>query len=140
MDCEETMIANAENIKRANPKGVTWVYCNSVEALPWLTHVREKLEDPQYSGFFMAKAGCVPRSGHYICGPNATDNLYHDFEQVCTYGLMCESSWYIHMVAWVAHSHGGIDRTFTWWHGDDLGSDGSETHLLLDGSARLLRG
>eukprot|EP00730_Choanoeca_flexa_P007323 TRINITY_DN12312_c0_g1_i6.p2 TRINITY_DN12312_c0_g1~~TRINITY_DN12312_c0_g1_i6.p2 ORF type:complete len:328 (+),score=59.23 TRINITY_DN12312_c0_g1_i6:2846-3829(+) len=151
MDCEETMIANAENIKRANPKGVTWVYCNSVEALPWLTHVREKLEDPQYSGFFMAKAGCVPRSGHYICGPNATDNLYHDFEQTpqgaCGVGVECGEYVFDHrnssLQAWLLNDYfmdaktGGNNPNVDGFYVDDSWSTAGPSEMDSDAVQKM---
>ena len=41
----------------------------------------------------MPKKGCMPSPGHYTCGANATDNLYHDFEQTphgdCGKGIEC---------------------------------------------------
>ena len=41
----------------------------------------------------MPKAGCNPSAGVYTCGPNATTNLYHDFEQTphgdCGAGVEC---------------------------------------------------
>ena len=46
-----------------------------------MTTVRKKLENKAYWGWFMAKANCNPKPGEYVCGENATDNLYHDFEQ-----------------------------------------------------------
>ena len=89
------------------PGGRVWVYRNSVKALPWFTSVREKLEDPAYwgacvgrgsrscthpvfshlcmypaPGWFLAFKNCTDGRGGYLCGPNATQNLYHDFEQV----------------------------------------------------------
>ena len=45
---------------KINPKAITWVYRNGIKALPWFTHVREKLEDPASWGWFMANAGCNP--------------------------------------------------------------------------------
>ena len=41
----------------------------------------------------MPLAGCMPSPGNYVCGPNATTNLYHDFEQTprgdCGVGVEC---------------------------------------------------
>ena len=49
-------------------------YKNLVKALPWMTEVRLKLQDPAYWGFFL----------HYKNGSNANAStaLYHDSEQV----------------------------------------------------------
>ena len=76
MDCEETMIAKVHELQRLNPSGKAWLYRNSIKALPWFTSVREKLEDRNYWGFFLPYKNCT----RYQCGPNATQNLYHDFE------------------------------------------------------------
>ena len=87
------MLRNAEAIKKINPNAITWVYRNGIKALPWFTDVREKLTDKAYWGWFMAKKGCNPSPGEYVCGDNATGNLYHDFEQTphgdCGVGVEC---------------------------------------------------
>ena len=66
---------------------------NGVKALPWHTTVRKLLEDRAQWGLFMPLAGCMPEPGNYICGPNATQNLYHDFEETprgdCGVGIEC---------------------------------------------------
>lgn len=70
MDAEETMSKQARILKSfacptqcPSPQGCkhrgdcsthVFVYRNLVKALPWLTSVREKLIDPQYSGFFFS--------------------------------------------------------------------------------------
>lgn len=77
MNNQENMIANIEAIRSINPQTRTWVYRNGIKALPWFTSVRVLLEDPSYWGYFMPYANC----SNYECGPNATQNLYHDFEQ-----------------------------------------------------------
>ena len=55
--------------------------------------MRKLLEDRAQWGLFMPLAGCMPEPGNYICGPNATQNLYHDFEQTpkgdCGEGIEC---------------------------------------------------
>lgn len=50
MDCEERLLKQAEMTKAINPSTNVFVYRNLVKALPWFTSVREKLDDPQYSG------------------------------------------------------------------------------------------
>ena len=93
MDAEENMLKNAQAIQAVDPSTITWVYRNGIKALPWMTTVREKLEDKAHWGWFMPKKGCMPSPGHYTCGANATDNLYHDFEQTphgdCGKGIEC---------------------------------------------------
>jgi len=77
MTCEETMLAQARARRALNPSGKTWVYRNSIKALPWFTSVREKLQDRSFWGFFLPLKNCK----NYDCGPNASQNLYHDFER-----------------------------------------------------------
>jgi hypothetical protein len=118
MDCEEDMLDNLQRIRAQNPGAITWLYRNGVKALPWFTSVRTLLEvgrlrtsgggssgtrhrhdpsaplqDPAYWGFFMPYANCSSAPGVYVCGPNATANLYHDFEQTpsgdCGAGVQC---------------------------------------------------
>jgi len=50
MDCEERLVQQAVMTKTANPASHVFVYRNVVKALPWFTTVREKLDDPNYSG------------------------------------------------------------------------------------------
>jgi len=73
MNCEETLVTQAEATKKINPDTHVWVYRNIVKALPWFSSVRAKLEDPKYWGWFL----------HYknASGNTATTNLYHDFGQ-----------------------------------------------------------
>lgn len=40
-------------IKDENPKSKVFTYRNLVKALPWYSEVRELLEKPEYSGFFL---------------------------------------------------------------------------------------
>jgi len=110
MNCEETMLKQAEATVALNPAGRVWVYRNSVKALPWFTLVREKLADPAYWGWFLANKGCNPSPGVYTCGSNATTNLYHDFEQTpkgdCGFGIECGEYLFDHrnasLQAWLA--------------------------------------
>lgn len=93
MNNEEDLLENAAKIRAVNPDAITWVYRNGIKALPWFTSVRTKLEDPAYWGWFMPLANCHPSPGVYVCGPDATHNLYHDFEQTpqgdCGRGIEC---------------------------------------------------
>jgi hypothetical protein len=93
MTAEEFMLNNVLALKKKNPDMVGWVYRNGIKALPWHTTVRTLLEDKSQWGLFMPLKGCMPSPGNYVCGPNATQNLYHDFEQTpqgyCGKGIQC---------------------------------------------------
>lgn len=79
MNDEELLTKQAEMVQAADP-GVpgeqprVWVYRNTIKALNWYTSVREKLDDPAYSGWFV-------RFKDYT-GP-ASNNSYH--VPACTY-------------------------------------------------------
>eukprot|EP00038_Savillea_parva_P031914 m.91837 g.91837 ORF g.91837 m.91837 type:complete len:426 (+) comp9929_c0_seq1:268-1545(+) len=82
MNCEEMLVDQAARNKALNPTAKVFVYRNIVKALPWYVEVREKLADPQWWGFFLPYKGCRDNTtGAYLCGDNATVNLYHDHEQ-----------------------------------------------------------
>ena len=72
--------------KAACPQAKTWVYRNFVKALPWYTSVREKLEDPRYSGFFL-KFDPTQKGQYHVpdCdtdfSPAKCSVFYHDQEQ-----------------------------------------------------------
>ena len=87
------MVANMAEVKKVNPLTLTWVYRNGCKALPWHTSVRTLLEDRSQWGLFVPLAGCMPSPGEYVCGPNATQNLYFDKEQTpsgdCGNGVQC---------------------------------------------------
>jgi hypothetical protein len=89
MSCEETLLAQAEATHALNPAAKQFVYRNAIKALPWFSSVREKLEDRAWWGWFLPFANCTA----HTCGPNATQNLYHDFEQTprgdCGAGVEC---------------------------------------------------
>ena len=54
MNSEEKMVEQATALKRLNPSSKQFVYRNLVQAYGWFGgSVREKLEDPLYSGFFL---------------------------------------------------------------------------------------
>jgi len=85
MDCEERMVAQAERTKAVHPSGRVFVYANLVKALPWMTTVREKLEDPAYSGFFLRfkEGGSFPNGSYHVpaCTGSKCSAYYHDQEQ-----------------------------------------------------------
>ena len=76
--------------KAACPQAKTWVYRNFVKALPWYSSVREKLEDPQYSGFFLkfnphntTPYAVPPCDANF--SPAKCSAFYHDQEQTPGY-------------------------------------------------------
>ena len=89
MDCEEMLLAQAVANHALNPAAKQMVYRNAIKSLPWFSSVREKLENRAYWGYFLPLKGCAD----YSCGPNATQNLYHDALQTphgdCGEGVEC---------------------------------------------------
>lgn len=91
------MVAECDAIHAASGgETACWVYRNGVKALPWHASVRRLLEDRAQWGLFMPVAGCMPSPGVYVCGANASDNLYHDFRETpqartfrCGVGIEC---------------------------------------------------
>lgn len=53
MNDQERLVDQAEMVVAADPGVKVFVYRNSIKALNWFTAVREKLDDPQYSGWFV---------------------------------------------------------------------------------------
>jgi len=88
MTCEELLVEQADATSKAAGTGSNhrnFVYRNLVKALPWFTSVREKLDDPAYSGFFLPfKAGGYYPNGTYhvpACTDGKCSSLYHDQDQ-----------------------------------------------------------
>lgn len=86
MDCERLLVTQAELNRKINPKSRAFVYRNLVKALNWFGSVREKLDDPAYSGFFLKFD--PKRKGRYHVPPCDTNysppkcsEFYHDQEQ-----------------------------------------------------------
>ena len=89
MNDVELMLEQAAMTQALNPASKTFIYANLVKALPWLTYVREKLEDPQFSGYFLPfkPGGAFPNGSWHV--PACDDNydpplcspLYHDQQQ-----------------------------------------------------------
>ena len=83
MNCEELLVEQVEQTKNAGGKHI-FVYRNIVKALPWFSSVREKLNDPNYQGFFLK---FDPRRRSYHVPACAAENqtlcseLYHDQQQ-----------------------------------------------------------
>ena len=53
MNSEQNLLIQAEKTRRVAIESKIFVYRNLVWAMPWMEHVREKLDDPAYSGFFL---------------------------------------------------------------------------------------
>ena len=74
MSSEELLTKQAELILAADPglgpdyQPKVWVYRNTIKALNWYSSVREKLDDPAYSGWFVKFKGYKGRS---------SNNSYH---------------------------------------------------------------
>ena len=82
MDCQERLVSQVEQVKRVNNQTRTFVYRNLVKALPWYTSVREKLEDPAYSGFFLKFSDGINGSYHTNpCTDGKCSEFYHDQDQ-----------------------------------------------------------
>ena len=91
MDDEKMLYQQAEMV-RAVDRGVKiGVYRSAIKALPWMKVVREKLEDPNYSGWFVKFADYKPGSNqsntgkHYNvnpCSATKCSGLYHEQTQV----------------------------------------------------------
>eukprot|EP00051_Salpingoeca_urceolata_P001440 m.41044 g.41044 ORF g.41044 m.41044 type:complete len:513 (+) comp11424_c0_seq1:48-1586(+) len=75
MKCQTTMLEQAKQVKARNPKARVMVYRNIVKALPWFEEVREKLQDPQYWGWFLHWKPSLRN------GTTPGGNLYHDHMQ-----------------------------------------------------------
>merc|ERR1711966_520741 len=88
MDCGERMISQVTMQRRAFPASHSkfMIYRNFVKALPWLRVVREKLNDPAYSGWFLNFSAAIQRNhslAHVpVCDtsyePALCSHLYHD--------------------------------------------------------------
>ena len=89
MNCEELLWKQAQQTKQqalavnGNPSATrVFVYRNIVKALPWFTTVREKLQDPAYSGFFLpfaavATTSTTTSSTFSFAEPSDANNNYH---------------------------------------------------------------
>ena len=151
MDAEENMLKNVQAIQAVSPSTITWVYRNGIKALPWMTSVREKLENKQHWGWFMAKKGCNPSPGVYTCGTNATTNLYHDFEQTphgdCGKGIECGEyvfdhrnetlrDWLIHTM-FLGNATGGGNPSVSGFYVDDGWSSKGPSEMDKDAVAKM---
>ncbi len=109
MNCEELLLKQAQTVKSVTPNARVFVYRNLVKALPWYSSVREKMVDPQYSGWFLKfKSGDSTGKDKWNTPPCTTEAngrvkcsmLYHDQEQTpkSSAGASREEdgSWYIY--------------------------------------------
>ena len=82
MDSGKMLLEQARRVKALNTSTRVFVYRNIVKALPWFAKVREILDDPAYSGFFL-KFGTGPTHVPMCAAENATkcSVYYHDQEQ-----------------------------------------------------------
>lgn len=86
MDPEERLIQQATLSHEMNPSSKTFIYRNLVHADNWMTTVREKLDDPAYSGFFVKfkPGGSLPNNTWHVpaCdtnyNPPKCSSYYHD--------------------------------------------------------------
>jgi hypothetical protein len=92
MNTEELLLAQAQSIAAAFGGSTrTWVYRNSIKALPWFSSVREKLADPAYHDWFLPFGVCARNASCHVplCDTNyhppLCSSLYHD--QVQTPGF-----------------------------------------------------
>ena len=70
------MLEQAARNKARNPSAKVFHYRNIVKALPWFEEVREKLEDPNYWGWFVRWRDDLVNDTTTAGGV-----LYHDHEQ-----------------------------------------------------------
>ena len=91
MDCEERLVQQAQMVKAINANTKVYIYRNLVKALPWYSHVRTKLLDSSFGGWFLPfkPGGSLPNGSYHVprCtlsvlgGPKKCSNFYHDQDQ-----------------------------------------------------------
>ena len=69
MTCQSDLARQAAATKAVNPDAKVFVYRNIVKALPWFDQVREKLEDPQYWGWFLPYNESIRATNPNTAGP-----------------------------------------------------------------------
>ena len=79
MDSEALLVKQAEAVKALNPRTRVFVYRNLVKALPWFGSVRQKLEDPAFSGWFLRFGASNTSSPQ--CTAAKCSTLFHDQDQ-----------------------------------------------------------
>lgn len=91
IQASQTKAASKASGKTGNNVTKVFVYRNMVKALPWYASVRDKLVDPQYSGFFLKFKCNASSGGKYEGGchvPTQGTPFYHDQEQTA-HGRTC---------------------------------------------------
>ena len=81
MDDDARLATQAAAIKAINPATHVWIYRNLVKALSWYGAVREKLEDPAFSGWFLHFNNPDPTN---YSVPRGNTTLYHSQDQTPT--------------------------------------------------------
>ena len=82
MNAEELLFAQARSNAGSGVR--TWVYRNSIKALPWFSSVREKLADPAFAPWFLPFGPCAKNNSCHVpvCDANyhppLCSSLYHD--------------------------------------------------------------
>lgn len=74
------MVEQVSRIKAIRPSAITMVYRNTVKALSWFSHVREKLLDPAYASWFLRFGVTNPQTPacDTAYAVPLCSNLYHD--------------------------------------------------------------
>lgn len=89
MNDEELLVEQCALLKAINPTLRCFVYRNLVKALPWYSSVREKITDPNFSGWFLRNkaGGAFPNGSFHVSqcddnfDPPRCSTLYHDLDQ-----------------------------------------------------------
>eukprot|EP01088_Endostelium_zonatum_P009664 TRINITY_DN2294_c0_g1_i1.p1 TRINITY_DN2294_c0_g1~~TRINITY_DN2294_c0_g1_i1.p1 ORF type:complete len:424 (+),score=76.26 TRINITY_DN2294_c0_g1_i1:67-1338(+) len=88
MNCAELLLQQVQMTTDASPGTTTWVYRNSIKALPWYTTVREKLTNKDYSRWFLkfdpSRTPHVPKCDNNYHPPLCSE-FYHDQTQTPEY-------------------------------------------------------
>jgi hypothetical protein len=94
MDCEERLAQQAAITAAVSPSTRVFVYRNSILALPWFSSVRAKLQDPDYSNWFLSFPHPLPvfpgkHHGNLTCDthwqPPKCSTKFHDTGQTPGY-------------------------------------------------------
>lgn len=80
MDGEALLLEQVLRIRANRPNTITMVYRNTVKALSWFSHVREKIIDPAFAGWFLPyNTNATAPFQSPACDPvGACSTLYHD--------------------------------------------------------------
>ena len=81
MDCEAVQTEQARRLQAAAPGAKVGLYQSGPKALPWFPEVREKLDDPTYSAWFIKFAN-TSKANVPVCTGSKCSVFYHDQTQV----------------------------------------------------------